>query len=64
MEKQTDLRIRSYGRTELLLHYNPQLAPNSAYRKFSEWINHYSGLAALGDRERPVGIGNIYIKEM
>ena len=38
MEKQTDLRIRSYGRTELLLHYNPQLAPNSAYRKFSEWI--------------------------
>ena len=33
MEKQTDFRIRSYGRTELAQLYNPCLTPKAAYRK-------------------------------
>ena len=32
MEKQTDFRIRSYGRTELAQLYNPCLTPKAAYR--------------------------------
>ena len=40
MEKQTDFRIRSYGRTELAQLYNPCLTPKAAYR-----IDHYPGLA-------------------
>ena len=40
MEKQTDFRIRSYGRTELA-----QLYPKAAYRKLVGWIDHYPGLA-------------------
>lgn len=33
MEKQTDFRIRCYGRTELAQLYNPCLTPKAAYRK-------------------------------
>ena len=53
MEKQTDFRIRSYGRTELAQLYNPCLTPKAAYRKLVGWIDHYPGLAvrlAAGDR--------------
>lgn len=45
MEKQTDFRIRSYGRTELAQLYNPCLTPKAAYRKLVGWIDHYPGLA-------------------
>ena len=45
MEKQTDFCIRSYGRTELALLYNPCLTPKAAYRKLAAWIDHYPGLA-------------------
>ena len=45
MEKQTDFRIRSYGRTELAQLYNPCLTPKAAYRKLAGWIDHYPGLA-------------------
>ena len=45
MEKQTDFRFRSYGRTELALLYNPCLTPKAAYRKLVGWIDHYPGLA-------------------
>ena len=44
MEKQTDFRIRSYGRTELAQLYNPCLTPKAAYRKLVGWIDHYPGL--------------------
>lgn len=47
MEKQTDFRIRSYGRTELAQLYNPCLTPKAAYRKLVGWIDHYPGLVAL-----------------
>lgn len=43
MEKQTDFRIRSYGRTELAQLYNPCLTPKAAYRKLVGWIDHYPG---------------------
>ena len=39
MEKQTDFRIRSYGRTELAQLYNPCLTPKAAYRKLVGWID-------------------------
>ena len=45
MEKQTDFRIRCYGRTELAQLYNPCLTPKAAYRKLIGWIDHYPGLA-------------------
>lgn len=44
--------IRTYGRTELALLYNPGLCPDSAYRKLKQWIDLSpglrDGLAALG----------------
>lgn len=52
MEKQTDFRIRSYGRTELAQLYNPCLTPKAAYRKLVGWIDHYPGLAVrLAERQ-------------
>lgn len=33
-----DCPIRSYGRTELAIKYNPMLDPHSAWRKLKEWI--------------------------
>ena len=39
MEKQTDFRIRSYGRTELAQLYNPCLTPKAAYRKLVGYRN-------------------------
>ena len=43
MEKQTDFRIRSYGRTELAQLYNPCLTPKAAYRKLVGWIDPGAG---------------------
>ena len=58
MEKQTDFRIRSYGRTELAQLYNPCLTPKAAYRKLVGWIDHYPGLAVrlpeTGRVDRPL----------
>ncbi len=36
--------LRTYGRTELALLYNPTMLPGSAYRKLRQWIAHYPGL--------------------
>ena len=48
--------IRTYGRTELALLYNPGLCPDSAYRKLKQWIDLCpglrDGLAALGISSR------------
>ena len=56
MEKQTDFRIRSYGRTELAQLYNPCLTPKAAYRKLVGWIDHYPGLAVrLAEPDMPCG---------
>lgn len=33
-----NFQIRSYGRTELALLYNPHLTPQSAWRTLQHWI--------------------------
>ena len=35
----TPFCIRTYGRTELALLYNPHLTPSSAWRVLRSWIN-------------------------
>ena len=37
-------QIRSYGRTELAELYNPQVAPETAWRKLRAWIKKYPGM--------------------
>lgn len=46
MTKKEDngFRIRSYGRTELALAYNPDLTPAGAWRRLGMWIRHCPGL--------------------
>ena len=39
-----DFKIREYGRTELALAYCPDIAPESAWKKFKRWMNMYPGL--------------------
>ncbi|MDD4533879.1 MAG: DUF4248 domain-containing protein [Prevotella sp.] len=41
-----DYPIRSYGRTELALAYNPSLDAQSAWRKLKEWIAYSKELTA------------------
>lgn len=37
-------RIRSYGRTELAVAYNPGLTPGGAWKRLVQWIKHSPGL--------------------
>ncbi len=45
--------LRSYGRTELALEYNPHLSPGAAWRKMAAWLARVPGLmerlATYGD---------------
>lgn len=41
---QKNFEIRSYGRTELALRYNPHLTPQSAWRTLHHWIRVCSPL--------------------
>ena len=41
---QMDFKVREYGRTELALAYCPDIAPESAWKKFKRWLNLYPGL--------------------
>lgn len=41
-----DFTIRSYGRTELALLYNPHLTPQSAWRTLNHWIGLSEALSA------------------
>lgn len=36
--------LRSYGRTELALLYNPDMSPEGAYRRLRKWISVYPNL--------------------
>ena len=42
--KNTDFKIREYGRTELAQMYSPDITPESAWRKLKEWFIFYPGL--------------------
>lgn len=44
MKEQQHFRVKVYGRTELAQLYSPTLAPNAAWRRLAEWIEHYPGL--------------------
>ena len=57
MEKQTDFRIRSYGRTELAQLYNPCLTPKAAYRKLVGWIDHSRSYTPAQVREIVEALG-------
>lgn len=37
-------RIKTYGRTELAELYNPNVAPETAWRKLRSWIRKYPGM--------------------
>lgn len=39
-----EFKIREYGRTELAQAYCPDIAPESAWKKFKRWLDHYPGL--------------------
>lgn len=39
-----EFKIRTYGRTELAIEYNPQLSPRQAWRKLQQWIDHHPTL--------------------
>lgn len=39
-----EFKVREYGRTELALAYCPDIAPESAWKKFKRWLNLYPGL--------------------
>ncbi len=39
-----EFKIREYGRTELALAYCPDIAPESAWKKFKRWMELYPGL--------------------
>ena len=53
-----NFKIRPYGRTELAQLYSPDIAPESAWKKFKRWINHHPTLSAqlresgYNDRQR------------
>lgn len=53
-QKENGIRIRAYGRTELVTAYCPELTPCSAYRKLRQWIARSPGLS---DRLRRLGDG-------
>jgi hypothetical protein len=36
--------IKQYGRTELAQQYCPNITPDAAWRKLSQWIHHFPGL--------------------
>ena len=36
--------VREYGRTELAQAYCPDIAPESAWKKFKRWMSDYPGL--------------------
>lgn len=40
----TDFRIKSYGRTELAQLYNPEVAPETAWRRLRTWIKKSPGM--------------------
>ncbi len=35
---ENEFKIRTYGRTELALMYNPSITPKAALRKLNRWI--------------------------
>ncbi len=45
--------IKTYGKSELALLYNPHITASAARRKLNYWIEHYPGLKerleAIGD---------------
>ena len=47
-----EFKIKEYGRTELALAYSPDIAPESAWKKFKRWVDRYPG---LNDRLREQG---------
>ena len=53
MECMENFEIRTYGRTELVLCYFPDLNPQVAYRKLQYWIDYYPHL-----REELEGVGS------
>lgn len=42
--KTMNFRIKQYGRTELAQLYCPDIAPESAWKKFRRWMEHHPTL--------------------